>query len=117
VSAVLPTLAGAVGYVVGVGLGGALAARLQGRSALAGRRCPACRASLSPVAALPFLSWFGVRPRCPRCGAGTPWREAALETGVVLIGLIAILTLPMPWAVVAGAAGFLAFFFAVRRWG
>lgn len=112
-----PTLVAALGYVLGVGLGGALAARLRGRSALAGRRCPACGASLSPVAGLPFLSWFGVLPRCRRCGLAGPWREAAVDTAVVLIGLIGILSLPLLWAVVAGAAAFVAFVLAVRRWG
>jgi hypothetical protein len=40
-----------------------------------------------------------------------------METGVVLIGAIAILALPIRWAVPAAAAGFVLFVLAVRRWG
>jgi prepilin signal peptidase PulO-like enzyme (type II secretory pathway) len=117
VSDLEPKLVTAIGFLLGVGLGGALAAWMRGRSVAEGRRCAACGASLSPAAALPFLSWFGVRPRCGRCGAAAPWLEAALETAVVLLGLIGIVLLPMPWTFFVPAAAFVAFVFAIRRWG
>jgi prepilin signal peptidase PulO-like enzyme (type II secretory pathway) len=113
----VPTLVTGLAYVVGVGLGTALAARLKGAVVAAGRLCPRCGTSLSPVAAVPILSWFGVLPHCRTCGLPAPAMQAALETGVVLIGLLALVALPMPWALLAGAAGFGAFVLAVRRWG
>jgi prepilin signal peptidase PulO-like enzyme (type II secretory pathway) len=114
---IAPTLVTALAYVVGVGGGAALAARLKGGRVAAGRLCPRCGTSLSPVATVPALSWFGVRPHCPSCGLAAPALEAALETGVVLIGLLAIVALPMPWALPAGAGLFALFVLAVRRWG
>jgi hypothetical protein len=69
------------------------------------------------LAAAPFLSWFGIWPRCRACGAAAPWREAALETAVVLLGLIGIFALALPWAFFVPAAAFVAFVLAVRRWG
>jgi prepilin signal peptidase PulO-like enzyme (type II secretory pathway) len=117
VSELAPRLAVAVGFLLGVGLGGAMAAGLRAQNVLAGRRCRRCGSSLSYVAAVPFLSWWGVRPHCGACGLAAPWLQAALETAVVLIGLVAILALPMPWAVLAAAAAFAAFVLAVRRWG
>lgn len=112
-----PKLVTALGFLIGIGAGAAIAGRMKGQSLRSGRRCPRCGASLSYLTAAPVLSWFGVRPRCRTCGLASPWLQAALETAVTLIGLIAILTLPMPWALAAGAAGFLAFVLAVRRWG
>jgi len=117
VSDLEPKLVTAIGFLFGVGLGGALSAWMRGRSVSAGRRCAACGASLSPARALPFLSWFGVLPRCGGCGAPAPWLEAALETAVVLLGLIGIFALPMPWTFFVPAAAFVAFVFAIRRWG
>jgi leader peptidase (prepilin peptidase)/N-methyltransferase len=117
VSDLEPKLVTAIGFLFGVGLGGALAAWMRGRTVLAGRLCGRCGASLSPLNALPVLSWFGVRPRCRVCGGETPWREAALETAAVLLGLIAIFALPLPWAFFVPAGAFVAFVLAVRRWG
>jgi prepilin signal peptidase PulO-like enzyme (type II secretory pathway) len=107
----------AFGLVLGVGGGGALAARWRGRSVLAGRRCAGCGASLSLWPALPWLSWFGMAPRCPRCGIASDWLHPALEAAVVLIGVIAIFILPLPLAVIAMLAGWLLFPLALRRWG
>jgi prepilin signal peptidase PulO-like enzyme (type II secretory pathway) len=107
----------AFGFVLGVAGGGALAARWRGRSVLAGRRCGECGASLSPLPALPFLSWFGVAPRCRRCGAANGWLHPALEAAVVLVGLIAIFALPLPFALLAMVAGWVLFPLALRRWG
>jgi prepilin signal peptidase PulO-like enzyme (type II secretory pathway) len=107
----------AFGFVLGVGGGGALAARVRGRPVMAGRRCAECGASLSPRPALPWLSWFGVAPRCRRCGAASDWLHPALEAAVVLVGLIAIFLLPLPWAVAAMVAGWMLFPLALRRWG
>ena len=112
-----PKLVTAIGFLFGVGLGGALTAWMRGRSVGAGRRCGRCGASLSPLTALPWLSWLATRPRCGTCGAPAPWLPAALETAVVLLGLIGIFTLPLPWAFFVPAAAFLAFVHAVRRWG
>jgi prepilin signal peptidase PulO-like enzyme (type II secretory pathway) len=107
----------AFGFVLGVGAGGALAARARGRSVLAGRRCAGCGASLSPWPGVPVLSWFGVVPRCRRCGAASDGLHPALEAAVVLIGLIAIFLLPMRFALLAMAAGWVLFPLALRRWG
>jgi prepilin signal peptidase PulO-like enzyme (type II secretory pathway) len=117
VSDLEPKLVTAVGFLLGVGLGGALAAWMRGRSIAAGRLCPRCGATLSPVAAAPFLSWFAVLPRCRSCGAPAPWLEAAVETAVVLLGLLGIFALPLPWTFFVPAAAFVAFVFAVQRWG
>jgi prepilin signal peptidase PulO-like enzyme (type II secretory pathway) len=105
----------ALGFVLGIAGGGALAARLRGRSALAGRRCPRCGASLGLWAAVPILSWFAVRPRCPRCGEAVPRLHAAFEAGVVLIGTIALLLLPLRMAVPAAAAAWLLLLWLVWR--
>jgi prepilin signal peptidase PulO-like enzyme (type II secretory pathway) len=110
-------VATAFGFVLGIGGGGALAARARGRSVLAGRRCTDCGASLSPWPALPLLSWFGVAPRCGRCGASSDWLHPALEAAVLLVGLIATFVLPMPWALLAMAAGWALFPLALPRWG
>ena len=110
-------VASAFGFVLGIGGGGALAARARGRSVLAGRRCAECGASLSPWPALPWLSWFGVRPRCRRCGAPSDWLHPALEAAALLTGLIAIFALPLPWALLAMVAGWALFPLALRRWG
>ncbi|MEA3039273.1 MAG: leader peptidase (prepilin peptidase) / N-methyltransferase [Sphingomonadales bacterium] len=107
----------AFGFVLGVGAGGALAARARGRSLVAGRRCGACGESLSLWPAAPFLSWFGVSPQCRRCGTASDWLHPALEAAVVLIGLIAIFVLPLPLALVAVATGWILFPLALRRWG
>ena len=97
----------ALGFVLGIAGGGALAARLRGRSVLAGRRCPRCGASLSLWTAAPVLSWLAVRPRCPRCGHDTPWLHSAFEAGVVLIGAAALLLFPLRVAVPAAGAAWL----------
>ena len=110
-------LVAALAFVVGVGGGGALAVYLRGGSIRRGRRCAACDASLSPVAALPGLSWFGVRRRCRHCGTTSAWRPRAVETGVVLIGGAAILALPIAAAVPVAAAGWLGFVLLLRRSG
>ena len=110
-------LAALIAYLVGVGAGGAIVARLRGARLRPGRRCGRCGASLSPVAALPWLSWFGVRPRCPVCGSAAPWLPAALETAIVLMGALALITVPLAWSALAIVAGFLLFVLAARRWG
>ena len=110
-------VATAFGFVLGVGGGGALAARWRGRSVLAGRRCDDCGASLSLWPAVPLLSWFGVVPRCRECGAASDWLHPALEAAAVLTGLVAIFVLPLPFALLAMAAGWVLFPLALRRWG
>jgi prepilin signal peptidase PulO-like enzyme (type II secretory pathway) len=107
----------AFGFVLGVGAGGALAARALGRSVLAGRRCVGCGASLSLWPAVPSLSWFGVAPRCRNCGTASDWLHPVLEAAVVLIGLLAIFVLPLPLALLAMLAGWVLFPLALRRWG
>src|SRR3954470_19049010 len=107
----------ALGFVLGVGGGGALAARWRGRSVLAGRRCDDCGASLSLWPAVPFLSWLGVAPRCSRCGTASDWLHPALEAATMLVGLIAIFALPMLYALLAMVAGWVLFPLALRRWG
>jgi leader peptidase (prepilin peptidase)/N-methyltransferase len=107
----------ALGFVLGIAGGGALAARLRGRSVLAGRRCSRCGASLSLRASAPILSWVAVRPRCLRCGHAAPRRHAAFEAGVVLIGAAALLLLPLRVAVPAAGAGWLLLLFLVWRRG
>ncbi|MEA3060636.1 MAG: Bacterial Peptidase N-terminal domain [Sphingomonadales bacterium] len=107
----------AFGFLLGVGGGGALAARWRGRSVLAGRRCAECGNSLSPWPAVPFLSWFGVVPRCRRCGTASDWLPPALEAAAALTGLIAIFVLPLSLALLAMLAGWILFPLAVRRWG
>jgi prepilin signal peptidase PulO-like enzyme (type II secretory pathway) len=117
VSDLEPKLVTAVGFLFGVGLGGALAAWMRGHSVAQGRRCARCGASLSPVAAAPTLSWFAVVPRCRSCAAAAPWLEAAVETAVVLLGLLGIFALPLPWTFFVPATAFVAFVLAVQRWG
>jgi len=117
VSDLEPKLVTAVGFLLGVGLGGALAAWMRGRSVAEGRRCARCGASISLIPALPFLSWFALRPRCGGCGTATPWPAAAVETAVVLLGLLGIFALPLPWAFFVPTAAFAAFVAAVWRWG
>jgi leader peptidase (prepilin peptidase)/N-methyltransferase len=103
----------AFGFVVGVAGGGALMGWLRGRRVLAGRLCAHCGASLSPVAALPALSWFALRPRCRRCGRATPVLPALLEAGVVAIGVAAILLSPLRFAVFWAAGGWIALLGAI----
>jgi leader peptidase (prepilin peptidase)/N-methyltransferase len=110
-------VATAFGFVLGIGGGGALAARLRGRSMLAGRRCARCGASLSLWSAAPLLSWLGIVPRCRRCGAASDWLHPALEAAAVLVGLIAIFVLPLRLALLAMLAGWILFPLALRRWG
>jgi leader peptidase (prepilin peptidase)/N-methyltransferase len=105
----------ALGFVLGIAAGGALAARLRGRSVLAGRRCPRCGASLTLWAGAPILSWFAVRPRCARCGESAPRLHAAFEAGVVLIGAVALLLFPLRIAVPAAGAAWLALLWLVWR--
>ena len=112
-----PKLVTALGFLLGAGAGAAIAGRMRGERPLAGRRCSRCGASLSIVPTLPFLSWFGVRPRCRRCGAAAAWLHPALESGAVLAGLLAIFLVPEPWVLPAAAAAFAAFVLALRRWG
>jgi leader peptidase (prepilin peptidase)/N-methyltransferase len=97
----------ALGFVLGIAGGGALAARLRGRSVLAGRRCPHCGAGLSLWSAAPVLSWIAVRPRCRRCGESAPRLHAAFEEGVVAIGAVALLLFPLRIAVPAAGAAWL----------
>jgi leader peptidase (prepilin peptidase)/N-methyltransferase len=105
----------ALGFVLGIAGGGALAARLRGRPMLAGRRCPRCGTGLGLWAGAPALSWLAVRPRCPRCGWAAPWLHAAFEAGVVAIGTIALLLFPLRIAVPAAAAAWLLLLWLVWR--
>jgi prepilin signal peptidase PulO-like enzyme (type II secretory pathway) len=108
----------ALGLVLGVAAGGALAAWLAGKRILPGRRCPRCEASLSPVARFPFLSWFGATPRCRSCGLATARLHPALEAAFLLIGLAAVFMVPLPLAIfvaVGGWAALLVLIFAWRR--
>jgi prepilin signal peptidase PulO-like enzyme (type II secretory pathway) len=105
----------ALGFVLGLAAGGALAARLRGRPMLAGRRCPRCGASLSLWPAAPALSWVAARARCPRCGWETPRRFASFEAGVAAIGVAAILLLPVTVAIPVAAAGWLLLLFLIAR--
>jgi prepilin signal peptidase PulO-like enzyme (type II secretory pathway) len=95
----LGKLLAAFGFVLGVGGGAALGAAMRGASVSRGRLCPACRSSLSPVAAIPFLSWWAIRPTCRGCRRAVPRGAALLELGVVASGVAAILLLPLKGAV------------------
>jgi prepilin signal peptidase PulO-like enzyme (type II secretory pathway) len=95
----------ALGFVLGVAVGGAIASAVAGKQILAGRRCPGCGASLSPAARLPFLSWFAILPHCRRCGLAVSRLHAIVEAGVVLIGLAAIFATPFPTAIYVALAG------------
>jgi prepilin signal peptidase PulO-like enzyme (type II secretory pathway) len=97
----------ALGFVLGLAGGGALAARMRGRSVLAGRRCAGCGASLSLRPNFPILSWLATRPGCPRCRRAAPRFDAALELGVATIGVAAILLVPVRIAPICAAAGWL----------
>jgi prepilin signal peptidase PulO-like enzyme (type II secretory pathway) len=110
-------VATALGFVLGVGGGGALAARWRGRPVLAGRRCAQCGETLSLWPSFPVFSWFGAVPRCRRCGAASDWLHPALEAAAVLTGLIAIFVLPLPFALIAMLSGWILFPLALRRWG
>ena len=91
---------------------------MRGASIRAGRLCPACRASLSPIAAIPALSWLAVRPNCSRCRRPTPRLAPLLELGIVVSGVAAILLLPLSTAVLVAGAGWailLAFLLLRRR--
>jgi prepilin signal peptidase PulO-like enzyme (type II secretory pathway) len=108
----------ALGFVVGMAVGGAFAARLGGGKVLAGRRCAACGASLGLWPRLPILSWFGSRPHCPRCGLAAPRFRAAMEAAVVLVGLAAIFASPPRIAIFIALGGWallLALFLLWRR--
>jgi leader peptidase (prepilin peptidase)/N-methyltransferase len=105
----------ALGFVLGLAGGGAVVARLRGRSVLAGRRCPRCGASLSLWASAPVLSWLAARALCPRCGRETPRRLALFEAGVAATGVAAILLLPVTLAIPVAAAGWLLLLFLIAR--
>jgi prepilin signal peptidase PulO-like enzyme (type II secretory pathway) len=95
----------ALGFVVGLGAGGALAARLAGRSVAAGRRCSGCGATLSFWPRFPILSWFGAVPKCRECGRKSGRFHAVIEAGALLIGLAAIFAFSFPAALYAALAG------------
>jgi prepilin signal peptidase PulO-like enzyme (type II secretory pathway) len=105
----------ALGFVLGVSAGGALAARLRGKSVLAGRRCAACGASLSLWPRLPPLSWLATRPQCPRCGNEAPRLHAALEAAVALTGVAALLLAPPRIAVPGAVAAWLLLLLVLAR--
>jgi prepilin signal peptidase PulO-like enzyme (type II secretory pathway) len=106
----------ALGFVLGMAAGGGLAAKLAGRKVAAGRCCASCCASLSPWPRVPFLSWFGTRPHCPRCGLPAPRLRAALEAAVVLIALVAIFASPPGVAVFVALAGWALLLLLVLLW-
>ena len=95
----------ALGFALGMGAGGALAARFAGRPVLAGRRCPGCGASLSLWPRMPILSWLGVVPRCRHCGFVTNRLRAGIETAALLVGLVAIFAAPFPLALYLALGG------------
>jgi prepilin signal peptidase PulO-like enzyme (type II secretory pathway) len=106
----------ALGFVLGVGAGVALAASLAGRSISAGRRCRGCGASLSPWPRLPILSWFGTIPHCRSCGLATPRFPAIVEALAVLIGLAAIFSSPLPLAIGVALAGWAVLLLGALLW-
>jgi leader peptidase (prepilin peptidase)/N-methyltransferase len=106
----------ALGFVLGMAAGLALGAKLAGRPVSAGRRCAACGASLSPWPRFPFLSWFGTRPHCPRCGVPAPRLRAAIEAAVVLVALVAIFASPPAIAIVIALAGWALLLLLVFLW-
>jgi prepilin signal peptidase PulO-like enzyme (type II secretory pathway) len=95
----------ALGFVLGMAAGGAAAARFAGKSILAGRRCPACDASLSVWPRFPTLSWFGAMPRCRRCGFATSRLRAGIEAAALLVGVVAIFAAPFPLALYLALGG------------
>ncbi|HEX4738902.1 MAG TPA: prepilin peptidase [Allosphingosinicella sp.] len=110
----------ALGFVLGMGAGGAAAAYFAGKSVLAGRRCPACGTSLSLWPRVPILSWFGVVPRCRHCGLATNRLRAGIEAAALLVGVIAIFAAPFPLALYLALGGWallLALFIIWRRFG
>jgi prepilin signal peptidase PulO-like enzyme (type II secretory pathway) len=106
----------ALGFVLGMAAGLALGAKLAGRPVSAGRRCAVCAASLSPWPRLPFLSWFGTRPQCPRCGLSAPRLRAAIEAAVVLVALVAIFASPPAIAIFIALAGWTLLLLLVFLW-
>jgi prepilin signal peptidase PulO-like enzyme (type II secretory pathway) len=95
----------ALGFVLGMAAGGAMAARFAGKPILAGRRCPACDGSLSFWPRLPILSWFGVVPRCRNCGFATSRLRAGIEAAALIGGLVAIFAAPFPLALYLALGG------------
>ena len=106
----------ALGLVVGMAVGGALAAWLVGRNLLRGRRCTNCHASLSPLTRFPFLSWFGATPRCRNCGAAAGRLHPALEAAFLLIGLASVLAAPLLLAIYVAVAGWAALLLLILVW-
>jgi prepilin signal peptidase PulO-like enzyme (type II secretory pathway) len=106
----------ALGFAIGMAGGGALAAWLAGKRVMAGRRCPNCDASLSPLARFPLISWFGALPRCPACGDAVARLHPALEAAFLLIGLAAILAAPLPLAIFLAVGGWAALFVLLMLW-
>src|SRR3954470_21666092 len=106
----------ALGFVLGMAAGAALAAWLAGKQIMPGRRCPQCDASLSPLARFPFLSWFGAMPQCRACGAAIARLHPALEAAFLLVGLVAIFVAPMPLAIFAAVAGWAAMIGLILAW-
>src|SRR3954469_24643750 len=106
----------AVGFVLGMGAGGALAAWLAGKQVMSGRRCPKCDASLSPLARVPILSWFGAKPRCRQCGFAVARLHPALEAAFLMIGLAAIFAAPMPLAILAAVGGWAVLLGLILAW-
>jgi prepilin signal peptidase PulO-like enzyme (type II secretory pathway) len=106
----------ALGFVLGMGAGAALAARLAGRDVMAGRRCPNCGASLSPWPRFPPLSWFGTVPRCRGCGIAISRLPAVMEAVALLVGLVAIFAAPFPLALYLALGGWALLFLIVILW-
>jgi prepilin signal peptidase PulO-like enzyme (type II secretory pathway) len=106
----------ALGFVLGMGAGAALAARLAGRNVLAGRRCPGCGASLSPWPRFPILSWFGTVPRCRGCGMAISRWPAAVEAAALLVGLAAIFAASFPLALYLALGGWALLLLLVILW-
>lgn len=87
-------LVGVLGLVVGGAVWTASWLRATERPLRAGPLCanPGCAKPLPPLAWLPLWG-FGLRRRCPRCGAGQPPRRIVFEVAVALYYALAAVRL------------------------
>jgi leader peptidase (prepilin peptidase) / N-methyltransferase len=102
-----------LGAIVGSFLAAILLRWPSGRSVVRGRsKCDSCGESLGARDLVPILSYFLVRGRCRKCGAGIDRRHLAAEAGAALIGLTAIAAHPLPVAIFTAIFGWWLFLLA-----
>jgi leader peptidase (prepilin peptidase)/N-methyltransferase len=99
-------LGGVLGLLIGSFLATLLIRWPKGEPALAGRsRCDACGAVLGPADLIPIVSWLIRRGRCRACGVPIDPRHLAIELAAGMIGLVAMLSHPLPLALVTAGLG------------